>query len=126
EFGTAFSMYKFPYVKDIIIATIITSLAASLLATSGTYAEHFLNYQGIALICTLLSYIIHLLTVLVLPLIIFGGLKATDAIKWSFVLVMKRPFVIIFLFVVLIIAAFIAGILAICIGIFFTLPVIYS
>ena len=77
-----------------------------------------------------LSFVINvsigLLTLLTIPLIIFGNLSATAAIKGSITLVKKRFLVILLLLIVGFVGAFIIGIIALCIGIFFTLPFIYS
>jgi uncharacterized membrane protein len=65
------------------------------------------------------------LTILTLPLIIFGNLKAIDAIQSSFTIVLKQPVTLILLVLVAYIGSFV-GLIGCCIGIFFTIPFIYS
>ena len=60
-----------------------------------------------------------------IPLIVFGNLNATEAIKSSVIIVSKQPLVLLGLLIVAVIAGII-GIFGLCIGIFFTLPFMYS
>ena len=55
----------------------------------------------------------------------FSDLKATDAITSSIVLVSKQPLILIGLFVVSYLLSLV-GFFGCCIGLFFTLPLMYS
>jgi uncharacterized membrane protein len=74
---------------------------------------------------TIITYFISFITILSVPLIIFGDLKAIEAIKYSILIVFKQPIVILGLVIVAIIASLV-GFLGCCIGVFFTLPFVYS
>jgi uncharacterized membrane protein len=60
-----------------------------------------------------------------IPLIIFGKLKAVEAIQASIVIVSKQPLVILGLLVIGVIASLV-GFIGCCIGIVFTIPFMYS
>lgn len=129
-FATAFDYYKSHYLKEIFTATIIlTMLTSGLESVFNILKESYAtgNLNGLLIF---LSFVINvsigLLTLLTIPLIIFGNLSATAAIKGSITLVKKRFLVILLLLIVGFVGAFIIGIIALCIGIFFTLPFIYS
>ena len=69
--------------------------------------------------------IVVVFTFLVIPLIIFGNLKVAEAIKGSIIIVSKQFFILLGLIIVAVIMA-ILGLIGFCIGIFFTIPFIYS
>jgi len=107
-----FTHYKSKYFLQIVAYTLIVQLISSALT--------FIPFGG-----TLLSYIFAWFTVLGVPLIIFGNLSAIDAIQYSFKLVAKNPWTILLILIVAVLIA-IAGLFALCIGIIFTMPIIYS
>ena len=72
-----------------------------------------------------ISLIISFLTFLSIPLIVFGNLNAIDAIKGSIIIVSKQPLTLVGLLIVSTLFCMI-GLIAVCIGIFFTMPFIYS
>lgn len=129
-FGTAFDYYKSHYLKEIFTATLIISLFSSGLESVFTILkENYTsgNLKGILIFVNFIMNVsIGLLTLLTIPLIIFGDLSASAAIRGSIVLVKKRFWVILMLLFIGFIGAFVIGIIALCIGIFFTLPFIYS
>jgi len=116
--STMFNYYKAPYFWNIFIATLFISILSAGLSM-------LLEISGIQLIGNLISLTISSLTFLTIPLIIFGKLKAIDAIKSSIIIVSKQPIILLGLLVVAIIAAFV-GLIGFCIGMFFTYPFIYS
>lgn len=116
--STVFSYYSSPYFKELVSATLLIGIFSSALTSAITYLE--VQYLEIVL-STFISFI----TMLAIPLIIFSDLKATDAISSSIVLVFKQPLILLGLFVVAYIASLI-GIFGCCIGIFFTMPFMYS
>lgn len=118
QVSTIFKYYKAPYFKELFVATFIITAFTSILATA-------LNYAGVQLIGSLISLSISFLTLLTIPLIIFGDLKAMDAISSSFTIVLKQPLVLLGLMIVTVIASMV-GFMGCCIGIFFTLPFLYS
>ncbi len=130
SFATAFDYYKSHYLKEIFTATIIITLFSSGLESifnilKENYASG--NVKGILIFVSfVLNVSIGLLTLLTIPLIIFGNLSASTAIKGSITLVKKRFWTILLLLIVGFVGAFVIGIIALCIGIFFTLPFIYS
>lgn len=116
--GTFFEFYKSDKLKDLIICQLIITLTLNSIATLLIVTNH----QIIAIIVQVL---IPLFTVLSIPLIIFGNQNYIDAILKSVKLFFKQPFIIIFALIVGIFGAML-GIIALCIGIFFTFPYIYS
>lgn len=116
--SSLFSFYSLPYIKEIMFST--------LLITTISFAQNTLmrniNFEFLGI---LINYFISFITLLTVPLIIFGNIKAIDAIKHSIRLVFKDPIVLLGLIVVAIIGSLI-GLMACCVGIFFTMPFIYS
>jgi hypothetical protein len=116
--STMFSYYKSTYFLNIFLAVILIGI------TSTTFVLLF-DASGIRFVGSLISFVISLLSYLMIPLIVFGNLNAADAIKYSTLLVLKQPII----FLGLIIVAFIGsilGIFAFCFGMFFTFPFVYS
>ncbi|WP_281635323.1 hypothetical protein [Flavobacterium marginilacus] len=116
--SSLFSLYKLPYLKEIIISTLIITTIAFAQATLFRYIKF--EFLGI-----ITNYFISFITLLTIPLIIFGNLQAMDAIKYSIQIVFKQPIVLLGLIVVAIIGSLI-GLMACCVGMFFTIPFIYS
>ncbi|WP_158981092.1 MULTISPECIES: hypothetical protein [unclassified Flavobacterium] len=116
--STMFHYYKSPYFQEIVIATFLLSVLDSLIRGA-------LNYVEIPLLGAVISVIISLFTFLTIPLIIFGNLKAINAIESSVIVVAKQPLILFALLIVGIIAV-ILGIFGCCIGILFTIPFIYA
>ncbi|PVX44416.1 hypothetical protein C8C85_0146 [Flavobacterium sp. 103] len=113
-----FGYYRLPYLKEIIISTFLISAIGFAQATLLSYV-HF-DFLG-----TIITYFISFITLLVTPLVIFGDLKAIEAIKYSILLIFKQPFVILGLIIVAFIGSLV-GFMGCCIGVFFTLPFLYS
>jgi MFS family permease len=116
--STVFEYYKNPYFKELVISTLLISIFSSTLS-------EILNYSGIKIVGGLFSFVISFFTFLTVPLIIFGDLKAIDAIKSSIIIVSKQPLVLLGLVVVSSIAAMV-GFIGCCVGVAFTIPFMYS
>ncbi|MGS2760809.1 hypothetical protein [Sinomicrobium sp. M5D2P9] len=110
--STAFDYYKGVYLKELFLASFLLTVAGAVIS--------LLPFIG-----TIISYIISFFTFLAIPLIIFADLKAMDAIQKSIQLVSKQPLVILGLLIVTGLAIMI-GFVALCIGILFTFPFMYS
>jgi hypothetical protein len=113
-----FSYYKLPYLQEIIISTFLIS-------TIGFAQATLFSYVHFELLGKVITYFISYITLLVVPLIVFGDLKAIEAIKFSILLIFKQPFVILGLIIVAFIGSLV-GFIGCCIGVFFTLPFLYS
>ena len=116
--ATMFSYYKLPYFFNIFIA--IFSIGVL-----GTGIAMLLESAGYSFIGTIITTLISFLTFLTIPLIVFGDLNATEAIKSSIIIVSKQPLVLLGLLIVAVITGII-GIFGLCIGVFFTIPFMYS
>lgn len=116
--STVFEYYKNPYFQELVIATFLITIFS-------TGLSEMFKLVGIELVGALFSAVISFFTFLTVPLIIFGDLKAIDAIKSSVILVSKQPLTLLGLLVVSFIASMV-GFIACCIGIFFTIPFMYS
>lgn len=116
--STMFSYYKTKYFAPLFVAT--------LLITSSTLIINTL-FQQIKLesFAALFNLFISFITYLTVPLIIFGNLKAIEAIKASYIIMSKQPLVLIGLILTAFLASLL-GIFAFCIGIFFTIPFNFS
>ena len=118
SFGTVFHYYQTSYFKEIFVATLLIGLLSNLFSSGLQFA----GYQWLGFV---ISMFVALLTFLTLPLIIFGNLKAIDAIQGSIIMVSKQPLLIAGLLIVSGLFL-ILGLVALCIGIFFTMPMIYA
>jgi hypothetical protein len=116
--STMFEYYKAPYFKEIFIATFLISLISSISST-------IINYTQIPVISFVIRVIIELFTILMIPLIIFGKLKAVEALEASILIVSKQPLILLGLIVIGSIGTLV-GLIGCCIGIVFTLPFLNS
>jgi uncharacterized membrane protein len=116
--STIFEYYKFPYFKEIFLATFLITIMSSGLNV-------LLDYSGIKFVGTFIAIGISFLSFLTIPLIVFGNLKAIEAIKSSVLLVSKQPLLLFGLLIIGGIASM-TGLILICIGVFFTIPFMYS
>jgi len=116
--STLFTYYHCPYLKEIVLLTFI-------IASVGLLQTTLFSLIHLELLGMLITYILSFLTFLSIPLVIFGNLKAIEAIKYSILIVWKQPFVLLGLLIVAIIASMV-GLIGCCIGVFFTLPFLYS
>jgi hypothetical protein len=128
DFGTAFMHFKSVYFKDLFLSAAFITLVGS---GTGVAIQLLIlnNPDGFHTVGTaisgLISLLVPLFTLVVIPMIIFGKLEAFDAIKGSFIVVSKQVWVIILLAIIFFIFAML-GIIALCIGIIFTVPIFYS
>jgi len=113
-----FDFYKSKFFKDIFIAYLIIGLTIGLL-----------NYVFVMIKMDYLSFVaqflINLFTIFTLPLIIYGEQNYEKAIVKSAQLFLKQP-ILIFVALLLAVIGVFLGIIALCIGIIFTLPYYYS
>ncbi len=116
--STIFYYYRLPYLTNIITATLIISIINVPISV-------ILQTLNLSFIGTVISLLISLFTYLTIPLIVFGNFNAVDAIKTSFMLVSKQPFILALLLIVSGLAAMV-GFIGCCIGVIFTIPFIYS
>lgn len=116
--GTAFDYYKGPYFKELFVSTILIGLAGAGIST-------ILESMGVVFVGSLITYIISFFTFLTIPLIIFGDIKAVEAIQGSCIIVSKNIFVLFGLLLVGLVIVMI-GLVGFCIGVFFTAPFIYA
>ncbi len=116
--GTSFEYYRNSYFMDLFLS--------SLIITSCSVVFTFLfNTLGMNFVGIILSYSISFFTFLTPLFIIFGNLKAKEAIQASFITTTKYFPVTLGLIIVGILMVCL-GFFAFCLGIFFTFPFIYS
>lgn len=116
--GTIFEFYSSKYFKDIFIAYAIigfTTAVVSAVLTVASLEVFDLIFQGL----------ISCFTVFTIPLIIYGEQNYSNAISKSLTLFLKQPFPIVLGLIIAIIGALL-GLVVLCIGMFFTVPFIYS
>ena len=113
-----FDFYKSKFFKDIFITYLIIGLTIGLL-----------NYVFVMIKMDYLSFVaqflINLFTIFTLPLIIYSEQNYEKAIVKSAQLFLKQP-ILIFVALLLAVIGVFLGIIALCIGIIFTLPYYYS
>ncbi|MFW0738715.1 MULTISPECIES: hypothetical protein [unclassified Flavobacterium] len=116
--STIFYYYKTSHFSQIFAATFLISLFSVIITTA---LEIFkLNALGLVF-----SLFISFFTFLTIPLIVFGNLKAVEAVKSSCIVIAKQPMVLIGL-IITIIGAILVGFCAFCVGVLFTIPFSYS
>ena len=116
--ATMFQYYRAPYFVALFTGTFIVALVSSAISL-------LLNYFEIPFVNVLFTIVISLFTLFMAPLIIFGKLTAIEAINASILIVSKQPLLILALAIVGYIATMV-GFIGCCIGIFFTIPFMYS
>jgi len=116
--GTAFEYYKSSYFKELFTASVL--IAFITISFSALLERFHVPFVG-----GLITYLISFFTFLTIPFIIFGNLKAIEAIQASFIVVSKQFFVLLGLIIIAIIMACL-GLFGFCIGIFFTIPFLYA
>lgn len=116
--STVFQYYKNPYFQELVIATFLITIFS-------TGLSEMFKLVGVEIIGALFSAAISFFTFLTIPLIIFGNLKAIEALKSSMIIVVKQPLVLLGLLIVSGIASLV-GFIGCCIGVFFTIPFLYS
>ncbi|WP_417940324.1 hypothetical protein [Flavobacterium sp. RS13.1] len=118
NFSTVFTYYKAPYFSRLFSTALLIGLI------SGGISVAF-NLIGIPVVDSIIAIVISLFTSMTIPLIVFGNLNTTEAIKSSITIVSKQPLVIALLFIVAGIGSAI-GFIGCCIGVVFTIPITYS
>ena len=116
--GTSFDYYRNVFFMDLFFASLV--IASASIGLNFLLGLIGLNFMGI-----ILSYTIAFFTFLTPLFIIFGNLKAIDAIKASFITITKQFPVLLGLIIIGVLMVCL-GIFAFCLGIFFTIPFIYS
>lgn len=116
--SSLFSYYKMPYLKEILISSLLIS-------TINFGQTTLLTFVKLDLLGNIITLVVSFATLLTVPLIIFGNLTALDAIKYSIKIIFKQPLVILGLIVVAIIGSLV-GLIGCCVGILFTMPFLYS
>ncbi|MRX68723.1 hypothetical protein SAMN06265349_103264 [Flavobacterium resistens] len=107
-----FHYYKAPYFIQLFVATLIISVVNNIIANSLESTGYIFLGAGISIFINYFMYF-------TVPLIVFGNLKAIDAIKGSITLVTKNPLLIFGLFILGMIGS-IVGVVACGVGLFFT------
>ncbi len=116
--GSVFEYYQSAYFGKLFIATVLIALFSNTISVISEVAGY--QFLGIAVSC-----LISFLTFMTIPLIIFGDLKPDEAIKGSIIIVSKQPFILLGLLIVSVLFC-VLGIIGFCLGIFFTMPFVYS
>lgn len=110
--STIFHYYKAPYFTQLFVATLIISAINNAIANTLESIDYIFIGAGISIFINYSMYF-------TVPLIVFGKLKALDAIKGSITLVTKNPLLILGLFILGILGT-IVGVFACGVGLFFT------
>ena len=116
--ATIFTYYKTHHFLQLFTATFFISVISIV-------GGLLLQYLKLDLLSMVLSLSISFFTFLTVPLIVFGNLKAFTAIKSSLIIISKQPLVFLALMMT-IIGGILIGLMAICIGLLFTIPFTYS
>lgn len=129
DFSTAFVHYKTSHFKNLFLAAFLINFVSSgigtLLQITNLYFLDPILLVVVPIISSVISIVIIILSLLTIPFIIFGNLDAMNALKASITTASKHFWIILVLLIIFFICAML-GILALCIGIFFTLPIYFS
>jgi hypothetical protein len=110
--STIFTYYKAPYFAQIFVAAFIPAIL-------GTAIANLIESSGIVFVGNIISFMVSYFMYLSIPLIIFGNLKAIDAIKSSIIIVTKNPLNIFAFFIIGFLGSMV-GFIGCCVGIIFT------
>lgn len=121
-FSSIFAYINSPKYIHIVLATATITILSN--GFNLFLKDFFSEFLG-TFIGALISLVIGILTYLVIPLVIFKNLNFISAIKESARQIGSHLFPAIILMIIAFILSFI-GILAFCIGIFFTIPFLYA
>lgn len=119
SFQDAFSCFRQPYFVPLFVQSVLVSaVSIGVSQVIQTYAP------GIGFIGTLFSLFVSFVTMMTVPLVVFGNMPPVEAIQGSVVVVMKSPGTLLGLAICAALLSFV-GVIGICIGVFFTLPFLY-
>ncbi len=129
EFSTVFEYYKSGYFKELFTVGLLVSLFAAGIDTAiGLLVQGYVDgfaAIGLRILSGIINITVSLLTLFALPLVIFENASATDAIKGSIEIIKQKFWTILALELIVIVCA-ILGFFGCCVGLFFTIPLIYS
>jgi hypothetical protein len=111
-----FDFYKFKYIKDLVIGTLLISVVSIIITT-------LLEMANLKLVAFVIQISLSIFTALFMPLVIYGKQNFLNAIIKSAKLVVKYPFTILGAIIIGGVFA-ILGFIALCIGVLFTLSYI--
>lgn len=125
---TVFSYYRSVYFKDLFVSALIIAVVTNtidpLLSILNDNEDNMSLLVSLGL--TIFNALAGTLTLFTIPLIIFGKLNAIEAIKGSFTIIFKKFWLILLLVIIAAFCSILLGLMAFCIGIFFSLPFFYS
>jgi hypothetical protein len=121
-FSSIYYYVNSPQFLDIILAT--TAISVFSVGINILLKNALPNTSG-DILGFVISYTISILTFIAIPLVIFKNLNFIDAIKLSYSRVLNNFFVVLLLMIVAGLFSAI-GIVALCIGLFFTIPFAYA
>ncbi|MCV2483459.1 hypothetical protein OD917_00880 [Flavobacterium sp. SH_e] len=110
--STIFTYYTSPYFGQIFVAAFIPALL-------GTALANLIESLNIVFVGNVISFMVSYFMFLSIPLIVFGNLRAIDAIKSSIIIVTKNPLNIFAFFIIGFIGSMV-GFIACCVGVIFT------
>lgn len=116
--GTAFQHFSGKYTKELVVG-------ATIVAIPNLIQILIFEYIHLSFVGSIISGIISFFTFLMVPLIIFGNLKAMDAISGSISVILKN-FLIIFALIIVSYIISLIGAIGCGIGVAFTLPFFYA
>ncbi|MBD3581214.1 DUF2189 domain-containing protein [Flavobacterium selenitireducens] len=119
SFSDAFSCFRQPYFVPLFVQSVlISAVSVGVSQIIQTYAP------GIGFLGTLFSLFVSFITMMTVPLVVFGNMPPVEAIQGSVVVVMKSPGTLLGLVICAGLLSLV-GLIAFCIGIFFTVPFLY-
>lgn len=116
--GTAFRYYAGHYFVDLFMAGLL--LGSFNIGMSILF--EFIDYAWLG---TVITVVVGIFAILFVPMIVLGNLRPIEAIRASLIVVSKE-FLMIFLMMAIAYLIAFCGILACCVGLFFTMPVLYA
>lgn len=118
SFSTIFEFFKGKYTSSLMLAYAIIGFTMAIINSLMAFA----NLEFLAFIP---QGLISLVTIFTIPLIIYENMSYSDALSKSISLFGKQPFAIFGIGIIAFLFAML-GFIAFCLGIFFTIPFLYS
>ena len=121
-FSSIYYYVNSPQFLDIALATTVISIFS--VGLSLLLKSILPNILG-EILGFIMSYMVSILTFIAIPLVIFKSLNFIDAIKLSCSRILNNFFMVLLLMIVAGLFS-VVGIIALCIGLFFTIPFVYA
>lgn len=120
-FDTVFKYYGSRKFGNLFLLGLIIALISSSIGMG----NEFLSYPGFQFVNMVFNFLFGLFTMLAIPFVIYADANPLQALSMSVTVIQKQFWNILGLYIVAVFAA-LCGLIACCIGVIFTMPIVYS